>query len=463
MKSNKTTTTLILIILTIISPIYFNNPRFKVKSSDITSNHNDIINHNNLKISIFSRTIHINNNWTVTKAAGICTGDGTYSNPYIIKNLVIDGDNSESCILIENSEVFFKIENCSVFNSYFGIRLTYTKNAWILNSDCSSNKISGISLSHSTNNNISGNIATNNDFYGINLFYSNMNNISKNIELDNSDYGISLYDSDNNLILNNIINSGIELDGIHNSLSNNLMYECGLQISSSNTMNYYYQNIDITNLINGKSLYYYTYEQNLGPNNFTNAGQIIMASCSNSLVTNLNLSYSDTGLTFINCHDNIVKRNSINNNRRDGIYIFGGDNNTISENSFSYNNFNGIFLELNSNNSFLENNVSYNNFNGFYCYGLENSLISGNDINHNQKYGINFINCKINAIIGNSLIGNEKCFNEVYSEGNVFENNECHDRTTYIPGYNLFLLLGILSTLVIILIKKKLKKSFQNK
>jgi parallel beta-helix repeat protein len=239
------------------------------------------------------------------------------------------------------------------------------------------------------------------------------------------------------------------------------MNKCGLRISHSNTMNFYYQNIDITNLINGKSLYYYTNEQDLGPNNFTNAGQIIMASCSNSLVTNLNLSYSDTGLTLINCDDIIITRNSINNNRRDGIYIFGGDNNTISENSVSYNNHNGVFLELNTNNSFLENNISYNDFNGFYCYSLENSFISGNDINHNQKYGIYFINCKKNMIRGNLLIGNEKCFNEEYSEDNVFENNECRDRTSSIPGYNLFLLLGILSILAIILNKKIKKSSFK--
>ncbi len=453
MKSNiKTIFLIILGIFFTFSPIIASSFSFITNNDNKSSVYNE-----NLKISQQSGKIHIDNNWTAARTAGICTGLGTYSDPYIIEDLVINGYGSGSCILIENSNVFFKIENCSVFNSFFGIRLAYTKNAWILNNNCSSNKFSGISLSHSTNNTISGNLANNNDYWGINLFYSDGNNISENTEKNNYNYGISLSDSDNNLILNNIINSGIELDGIHNNLSGNLMNKCGLQINGD-TENFYSQCIDTTNLVNGKPLYYYTNEINLGLTNFTNAGQVILVSCRNSLVSNLNLSYTDTGISLINCNDNFIMGNTMNNNHRDGIFIFGGDNNTISENSVSYNNHNGVFLELNRNNSFLENNVSYNNFNGFFCYSLENSFISGNNINHNQNYGINFLNCKNNTITGNSLIGNKKCFNKAYSEDNVFENNVCHDRTSAISGYNLFFLLGSLSIIAIV-IGTRVKKS----
>ena len=112
------------------------------------------------------------------------------------------------------------------------------------------------------------------------------------------------------------------------------MNKCGLVISG-NTENFYSQYIDTTNLINGKPLYYYTNEINLGPTNFTNAGQVILASCRNSLVGGLNLSYTNTGVTLINCQDNLIIQNIMNNNRQDGIYIFGGDNNTILGNSVS--------------------------------------------------------------------------------------------------------------------------------
>jgi hypothetical protein len=63
-----------------------------------------------LKTAKISNTIYINN-WSEAKSMGICTGDGTYSSPYLLKNLVIDGRKSSSCIHIENSTKYFKIEN----------------------------------------------------------------------------------------------------------------------------------------------------------------------------------------------------------------------------------------------------------------------------------------------------------------------------------------------------------------
>jgi len=45
-----------------------------------------IIDNLNMKISKISGKIHIDNNWSDVKAAGICTGLGTESDPYIIEN-----------------------------------------------------------------------------------------------------------------------------------------------------------------------------------------------------------------------------------------------------------------------------------------------------------------------------------------------------------------------------------------
>ena len=55
-----------------------------------------------LKSSANSDRIHINNNWTDTKTAGICTGDGTEFNPYTLKNLIIDAGGIGIAINIEN-------------------------------------------------------------------------------------------------------------------------------------------------------------------------------------------------------------------------------------------------------------------------------------------------------------------------------------------------------------------------
>ena len=91
-----------------------------------------------LKSSANSERIHINNNWTETKTAGICTGDGTESNPYSLKNLIIDAGGIGTAIHIENTTEHFKIENCTISNSGgtihdAGIQLENVKNGQFIN------------------------------------------------------------------------------------------------------------------------------------------------------------------------------------------------------------------------------------------------------------------------------------------------------------------------------------------
>ncbi|MDX1798797.1 MAG: right-handed parallel beta-helix repeat-containing protein, partial [Candidatus Lokiarchaeia archaeon] len=136
----------------------------------------------NLKTAGISGKIHIDDdnpiiNWSVAKKDGICTGNGTYSDPYVIEDLEIDGEGSESCIWIDNSEVYFRIDNCTVFNSGFefydaGIKLDNVINGQIFNNNCSGNHHRGILLKNSNNSIISGNTVNNNNMYGISLYGS---------------------------------------------------------------------------------------------------------------------------------------------------------------------------------------------------------------------------------------------------------------------------------------------------
>ena len=121
----------------------------------------------NLQISAVSGTIHINNNWSATEGAGICTGNGTISEPYVIEDLEINGGGSGTCILIENSDDYFIILNCTVTNSGVnwgdgGIKLSNVDNGHLINNSVSSCGYEGIILDSSHNNSIKGNTANNN-------------------------------------------------------------------------------------------------------------------------------------------------------------------------------------------------------------------------------------------------------------------------------------------------------------
>ena len=135
---------------------------------------------------------------------------------------VIDAEETVWGIWIENSSVYFRIENCSIYNSgsiYYaqsnwhwggGILLSYVKNSQLINNNCSFN-YQGIFLEYSSNNTISGNIA-NNNHYGIMIRYSTNNSVSETIAINNQVSGIYLIlFSNNNTISGNIAtNNGNE-------------------------------------------------------------------------------------------------------------------------------------------------------------------------------------------------------------------------------------------------------------
>ncbi|MFX0154471.1 MAG: nitrous oxide reductase family maturation protein NosD [Candidatus Hodarchaeota archaeon] len=258
----------------------------------------------NLKISAISGKIHVDNNWTATKSVGICTGSGTYSDPYVIEDLIIDGGGSGSCILIENSNVYFRIENCTLYNSggYIGpieagISLKYVNNSILVNNNCSS-----IYLYRSDINNISGNSV--NTYPGITLIGSDNNIISGNIaEKADLSSGISLQGSDNNIITGNNVseffNDGISLsESRNNTISGNAISnnnDCGIILSGS-------QN----NIISGNDI------------NNNERGIILDVS-------------APPGIPPIQSDYNIIVGNNITNNSQNGVGVSGNYN-------FLYNN-----------------------------------------------------------------------------------------------------------------------------
>jgi len=128
-----------------------------------TKNYSNEVKIEVLKTSLISGRIHIDNNWSDAKITGLCTGSGNSSDPYVIEDLVIDGGGVGSCILIENSEDYFKIENCTISN-------------------CGS------------------------DFYdsGIKLISANNGNLTNNRALDLDSFGLVMYESNNTFVVNNI-------------------------------------------------------------------------------------------------------------------------------------------------------------------------------------------------------------------------------------------------------------------
>lgn len=237
----------------------------------------------NPKISSVSGKIHIDNNWSAAKAAGICTGSGTYSDPYVIKNLEIDGEGLGNCIIIENSDVFFRIEGCILFNSGSmwsdaGIALYNVNNSQLINNDCIDNA-NGIFLNmfcvnnfirgneitdnsqvgicvinYCENNTILGNVIKNCPSLAMELEFSSNNKILEN-EVNNNVNGIWVLDSDNVTISDNIINT-ISYNGIYSQTCRNITISRNI----INNINYRGINLDHTD---GSQIFYNCFINNI--------------------------------------------------------------------------------------------------------------------------------------------------------------------------------------------------------
>jgi len=329
MKSNAKIKIVILIALGIVfvlSTIFNSNLNFNTANSNKITEYSDDINaiNEDLKISKISGRIHIDNNWTDAKAANICTGDGTYSHPYIIENFEIDGENfNKSSILIENSDVYFIIRNCTVYNSGMGygydagIRLNNATNGQLINNNCTFSDI-GILIYDSSNITTSGNTLNNNKNKGIYLYLSNNNIISGNTANNNDRDGIQISLSYNNIISGNAANNNY-LNGI------NLYMDCYNNTVSGNTANY---------------------------NNWY-------------------------GIHLLQSYNNIISGNTGNNNDESGMHLYWSNNNIVSGNTANYNKY-GICLEF-SNYTTVSGNQLRGNDKCWVEFNCEGNVFEDND------------------------------------------------------------------------------------
>lgn len=183
--------------------------------------------------NLTGKPIYINDWWgkyswrKTSKKNDWCSGSGTLEDPYILENIIIDGQSSGSCITIKNSRAYFIIRNCTLYNSggrsFFnlaaGIKLVNTKNGWLLNNTCSYNNGDGILEICGNNNNYSKNTVNHNSYHGIHNWWSDYNNFFENEIKFNGINGFYFIFSDLHEINKNAID--YNLNGISFIISNN--------------------------------------------------------------------------------------------------------------------------------------------------------------------------------------------------------------------------------------------------
>ena len=306
---------------------------------------------------------NISNNNLTNNGYGISL---EHSSNNIINNNIASSNTKRGITLYNSCDSNTITNNIANENRDRGIRLYGSSNNVLINNSASNGAGSGngIYLEHSSNNNALTENTANSNYYGVYLRESNNNNLTNNSANSNGGEGIYLYKSTNNILTGNTFSAN---DRNFNIFS----WDCSE----------YVHDIDATNLVDGKPIYYLVNEQNqqvssdagfvgvVNSINITvknatltkNGYGVLFACTSNSRIENVDASGNDDGIFLLHSNNNLLLNNNANSNTDDyGIYLYKSNNNRLTKNTANANNEKGIWLRSSSNNHLTNNTASYN-------------------------------------------------------------------------------------------------------
>jgi parallel beta-helix repeat protein len=272
---------------------------------------------------------------------------------------------------------------------------------------------SGFSLTSISNVTIKD-VNIENFYYGIYFDHSSLNTISRS-NLTGNTYGIWLFCSSKNTLRNNIMVGNRWGFGIW-----------GWSLSG------YLNDVDGSNMIEGKPIYYLLNQENLiiNPTTFPDVGYLALVNSTRIKIENLTLTNGYHGMLLAYTRNSIISNNKVADNEF-GIFLFSSSNNTVSKNNAIHNYVGIEFHTSSNNNTITENNIT-NNTKGLGTEFSSNNIILRNNITANKVYGILLYSTSYCTISENNVIGNTigigfspSSSSNTVSRNTISKNSEC--------------------------------------
>jgi parallel beta-helix repeat protein len=206
------------------------------------------------------------------------------------------------------------IQNCLCLDNSDAITLYEASDAnQLIDCTCKNNGFDNIHIQQSSGNQIIGCVCEN-GYDGISLAYAPETSMHQNIMTNNyANFGIgSPYESD------------------------------------------YYCEIDTSNIINGKPMYYLVTQQNLLFDETMDIGFLGLVDCHNITAKNLEFTNNFEGMLIVGTSNSLIENCSFRNNDGHGMYLIASSNNTVRSCLFENSFFDGVFL-YEANQNILEN------------------------------------------------------------------------------------------------------------
>jgi parallel beta-helix repeat protein len=391
--------------------------------------------------------------------ATIWVASGTYNEPSLIiqnmlTSLTLAGeDRSTTNISLEQAFPYGILVNAdNVTLKGFTIQNSYSAGIWLLGSNCTvgnnnlANNEYGIYSrrwhpDYYQNHTFRDNVVSKNGYGGIILEWGDGDTIINNT-VSSNEHGVSIYGSSETLVSDNTITNSTDGILIRSStdvvLDNNVLTGNTYDIYvSGSQLSHYIHDIDTSNTVDGKPIYYLINKANLviDPFTFPNIGYLGIVNSTNITVKNLTLSNKYQGVLFAFIRDSEIQNVTFSNNGY-GIFLKSSNNTDISSNTVT-GNYYGVYI-WSSINTILRNNLLSNNYFGVYLFSSSDNSVSGNNVTDNNN-GV-FLNFSSNnSISGNALKYNDYGIYLTSSSENAIHHNNFINNTqqTYIShSYN---------------------------
>jgi len=180
--------------------------------------------------------------------------------------------------------------------------------------------------------------------HGMNMYYSEFNKFINNTLSNNWWSGATLWLCHNNVFVNNtIINNGdrglIMFYSGPNTLRNNTFAGNRFNFGSrGGELEWLAHDIDTSNTVDGKPIYYLTNQNNIivDPSTFPNAGYVALVNCVNVTVRDLHLTRNREGVLFAHTINSTIENVTVSSTQY-GLHLFDSHNNIIRNNLISDN------------------------------------------------------------------------------------------------------------------------------
>jgi parallel beta-helix repeat protein len=274
-----------------------------------------------------------------------------------------------------------------------GIDLSYTNNVTVKNTKIGF-ALYALYLWNTSRCIISGNTLTYNQ-WAMYLIASSQNSITGN-SITTNNIGVYVESSSNNVFRNNVMENDYNL-AVYGSAPS-----------------HFDNDIDVSNTVNGKKVYYLISESNelINPTTFPDIGYLALVNCENMTVQDLELTNNGHGVILAYTTGSTITGNSLTNNYN-GLGLFASSGNFIVGNYLANNN-RGLQLSNASNTNSISTNDITNNDDGMFLFdSFQNTIVLNNITNNNIGIGVR--ESSYNMIRGNYFVNNAKQVYDVAS------------------------------------------------